>query len=112
MASGVEQDDADFRATITNEDELLNTTFEDGSPASNVEQALLNVAEEFKAKHSDDMHYQIHHQVAQGIRVVLKDWREYKVDVGEDYMPNEPLDIIIHAQFLEHPPGVDAWQSR
>lgn len=113
MSSGVEQDDQAFRDTIVDENTLLAKVFEAGSPAAKVEAALFSVLDEFTANQPDDAKYSIHHQVAQGIRVILNDWRMYKARLGEDYinkdkyMPQEPLDFFTLARSSKDKLGPD-----
>ena len=107
MVSDIEQDDEAFRATISNEYELFTTTFEDGSPASNVEKALWNVLSQHKTKLKMELSYRAHHQVAQGIRVILKDWREYRVSLGEEYLQGEQLDSFTLGYSTMHQIGED-----
>lgn len=95
MSSGVEQDDKDFRATISDQGELLATTFAYGTPASNVEHSLQSVHDDHLASKDETMQYHGFHQVAKTIRSILKDWRLYDVQVGHEYDEGEVLDAFI-----------------
>jgi hypothetical protein len=92
MASGVEKDDIEFRATISTD--LLNATFEEHSPAFNVEKALESVLEKHVASQDDSLQSYSHRRAAQVIRVILKDWRAFKVNLGEQFEPGHPLDTL------------------
>jgi hypothetical protein len=90
MASGIEKDDIEFRATLPGD--LLNATFEEGSPAFNVGKALERVLDEHVASQDDSLHSYSYHRAAQVIRVILKDWRAFNVNLGEQFEPGHPLD--------------------
>ena len=90
MASGTEKDDIEFRATISGD--LLNATFEEGSPASNVEEALERVLDQHVASQDDSQHTYSYHHAPQVIRMILKAWRKYNVKIGEEFEPGYPLD--------------------
>jgi hypothetical protein len=101
MNSSVQQDDAEFRPTLSGN--LPNTTFARDSPAFNVEAQVQADLDKYLASQDGTSCCYIYYKAAQVIRVILKNWRMYP-GLGKEYRPypDDPtiVDIVDKCDYV------------